>query len=95
MTKKCKFTTVKRILLPLNTNGNKISFERDNHWMLGEMHLATGEVIIYDWFLSANCASCFALVAIATRLLLGLCKLVHTAFALLTVCLLQFPSCHY
>jgi hypothetical protein len=48
MTKKCKFTTVKCILLPLNTLGNKIVVDKGNHWMLAEMHLATDEVTIYD-----------------------------------------------
>ena len=46
---KCKFNTVKRILLSLNTSWDKIAVEKGTHWMLAELDLATDAVIIYDW----------------------------------------------
>ena len=47
--KKCKFNTVKRILLPLNTTWDKIVVSNDSHWMITELDLTTDVFIIYDW----------------------------------------------
>ena len=45
----CKFKTVKRILLPLNTSWEGITLGSGNHWMLAEMHLETDHIHLYDW----------------------------------------------
>jgi len=45
----CKFKTVQRFLLPLNTSGNIIAVGSGTHWMLAELCLSTNQVCIYDW----------------------------------------------
>ncbi len=48
LVKNCKFQTVKRILLPLNTAGPSIVRHDGTHWMLAELDLTTDEVHVYD-----------------------------------------------
>ena len=54
MSKSCHFTSVKRILLPLNTKTNKdgmhIAEDREGtHWILAELHLSSNTVHLFDW----------------------------------------------
>jgi hypothetical protein len=54
MSKFCHFTSVKRILLPLNTNTNEdgIHIAEDyegTHWILAELHLSSNTVHLFDW----------------------------------------------
>ena len=49
LSKKCKFNTVKRLLLSLNTTWDRIVLTNGSHWMLTELHLTTDDVHIYDW----------------------------------------------
>jgi hypothetical protein len=48
--KQCKFKTVRRILLPLNTSWEGITFGTSSHWILAKLHLETDHTHLYDWF---------------------------------------------
>jgi hypothetical protein len=45
----CRFNTVQRLLLPLNTSGNSIAEKSGTHWMLAEVCFQDKVVCIYDW----------------------------------------------
>jgi len=51
----CNFTTVKRVLLPLNTGQNSHGVhiaddgEGGHHWILAELNLSSNEVHLFDW----------------------------------------------
>jgi hypothetical protein len=44
-----RFTTAKRILLPLNTSGDTIARRGGTYWMLAELDITCDEVHLYDW----------------------------------------------
>jgi hypothetical protein len=52
----CRFTTAKRILLPLNTSGDTIARRGGTHWMLAELDITCGDVHLYDWLTSMELA---------------------------------------
>ena len=55
MSKSCHFTSVKRLLLPLNTTKNKDGMmmiaedSQGTHWILAELHLLSNTVHLFDW----------------------------------------------
>ena len=44
-----RFSTAKRILLPLNTSGDTIGRRGGTHWILAELDITCDEVHLYDW----------------------------------------------
>lgn len=50
----CNFTTVKRVLLPVNTGVNTHGLYiaddgQGSHWILAELHLSSNKVHLFDW----------------------------------------------